>query len=990
MAVHRLIHQIFGDAESRHSKRRLFLIILGILAGLSLIFSIATKVTFIAESEEDYLRVAVAGPMTGDNAEIGRSMMQGAQLYVDMVNEGDGIDGVKFSLDAVDDGDTVEGAREAASKIADSSRVSGVIGHWASAASLAAGAVYSEKGVPAITPNSANPLVTSQSEWLFSALANDEVQTRFLANYVRNVLGQKLVTIIQDEQNYGTTIASNFEATFRRFGTAIRYNWSYDVKAGNVDGQLNTILHELKEKRDAGTLFLAMNEQHGARFLRMIRDAGIKNPVVAPNFMATAAFMKRLDALAANTDRDPATYTDKMLMAAPILFDTANELAQDFKTRYRAKFGEDPDWVAAYAYDAARLLVEAHRPLIKAGLTDDIKMRRMDLRDELLDHDAPEKAIDGVTGPTWFDGKGEAQKPVLIGVYNGRNIISALTQLQPIAPGSSANYIQELKKGRVLYVNDRFMYKTNVVYTGLQVNEISEIDTDENQYTLEFLIWFRYRGTFEPQDLNFANAVEPITLETPIDERKVGDMIYRLYRVKAKFNMDFTDTVRAYGTHVVGLRFTHDKLNRNNLLYVVDVLGLGLEKGRNVLDTIEEARALNPGLGWNADRAWISQDVSERGTKGDPTYVGFGSTEPAFSKIDLGILLTPAEINARDFIPGEFFVYIAIFGVLGSVFAVLMDRKEKGRFWTVQSWGLRVAAWPAALLAVGNLLLDFSFQHLEVQYIDVIVLVYKVLWWVLPARLLGIAMERFIWRPLEDHTERNIPNVIRVFASVVIYSFASFGVIAFVFDQQLTSLLASTGLLAMIVGLAIQANISNIFSGIVINLERPFSVGDWVRIGDMDEGRVIDITWRTTRVKTRNGYVISLPNGQVSEAQVHNFNSFDCVRLEIPIFLDADVEPEAAQAAMMMALEKAEDVLDEPEREVRFKGIVWQYGWVSEYEVQFWIGDYGPKEEIAEGVLGLVYKSLRDNGMSPSGTPNLTDASTPGGAKPPAADMVPA
>ena len=183
--------------------------------------------------------------------------------------------------------------------------------------------------------------------------------------------------------------------------------------------------------------------------------------------------------------------------------------------------------------------------------------------------------------------------------------------------------------------------------------------------------------------------------------------------------------------------------------------------------------------------------------------------------------------------------------------------------------------------------------------------------------------------------------------------------------QQLTSLLASTGLLAMIVGLAIQTNISNIFSGIVLNLERPFSVGDWVRIGEQDEGVVIDITWRTTRVKTRNGYVISLPNGQVSESHVHNFNSFDCVRLELQVWLDAAVEPEEALAAMMMGLEKADDVLDQPEREVRFKGIHWNLGWVAEYEIQFWIADYGPREEIAEGVLGQVYKSLRDNDMAP-------------------------
>ena len=173
-------------------------------------------------------------------------------------------------------------------------------------------------------------------------------------------------------------------------------------------------------------------------------------------------------------------------------------------------------------------------------------------------------------------------------------------------------------------------------------------------------------------------------------------------------------------------------------------------------------------------------------------------------------------------------------------------------------------------------------------------------------------------------------------------------------DEALTSILASTGLLAMIIGLAVQANISNIFSGIVINMERPFNVGDWVQIGDVDEGWVVDITWRTTRVKVRNGYVVSIPNGQVSEAQIHNFNSFDAVRMEVPLYLDAKYPMMEAAQIMEDAVAQAPDILDTPEREVRFKGVNWEFGWVAEYEIQFWIDHYARKEEIVEGALSVI------------------------------------
>jgi len=545
--------------------------------------------------------------------------------------------------------------------------------------------------------------------------------------------------------------------------------------------------------------------------------------------------------------------------------------------------------------------------------------------------------------------------------------------LQLIKSEGARNYIDELKRGRMLYVNDRFMYKTNVVYTGLQVNKIENLDVEKNQYDLDFSIWFRYRGQFEPQDLVFVNAVEPIKLEKPADERQVGDMVYRLYRVKGKFRLNFTETRRPYGQQVVGVGFTHRLLNKNNLQYVVDVLGLALEKGETVKDKLEAVQALNPATGWIIERAWNSQDIVPKGTMGNPAYVGFAATDPDFSQIDLGMVIKRGEFNARDFVPTEVFIYIGIFALIGTIFAVGMDRRERGRFWAAQSWFLRLVSWPLLLLSGGNLAIDLAFQNLPDHYISMVILVYDTLWWLVPARLMGLAVERFVWVPLEDHTERNIPNVIRVFASVTIYTLAICGVIAFVFDQTLTSILASTGLLAMIIGLAVQANIPNIFSGIVINMERPFNVGDWVRIGDLDEGRVVDITWRTVRVKVRNGYVISIPNGQVSESQIHNFNSFNAVRLELPLYLDAKYPLLESADIMEEGLAGAPDILDSPEREVRFKGVERHPGaWVAVYEIQFWLDNYARREEIAEGALGHVWDALMAKGIYPAEQPDPT------------------
>ena len=415
---------------------------------------------------------------------------------------------------------------------------------------------------------------------------------------------------------------------------------------------------------------------------------------------------------------------------------------------------------------------------------------------------------------------------------------------------------------------------------------------------------------------------------------------------------------------LIGFDFAHRFLNRNNLQYVTDVLGIGLAGNTTFQAILERNQVISEKLDWDIDRAWVSQEIVPVGTRGDPTYVGHGSVDPLFSRITLGILTSPARINVRDFVPEEYFVYLTIFGVLGTVFAVLMDRKKHGRFWSAQSWMLRLMSWPVLLLAGGSLLLDFAVQELQAGYVDMIVLVYDCLWWIVPARICGIALERFLWVPLEQHTRRMVPNVIRMFGSLNIYILAAFGIIAFVFDQKITSLLATSGLLAMIIGLAIQANISNVFSGIAINIERPFVVGDWVKIGDLEEGEVVDITWRTVRVKSRNGFTISVPNGQASEWPVHNYTAGKVTRLSYNLNVDPDVDPRIIEDVLMRALLKSENLVKEPKPSVRYNGTVDGYNdWGGQFSIQYWIANYSMREQIASDVWDNVWDELEKAGL---------------------------
>ena len=86
--------------------------------------------------------------------------------------------------------------------------------------------------------------------------------------------------------------------------------------------------------------------------------------------------------------------------------------------------------------------------------------------------------------------------------------------------------------------------------------------------------------------------------------------------------------------------------------------------------------------------------------------------------------------------------------------------------------------------------------------------------------------------------------------SGIIYLAAAFGIIAYVFDLPVQGLLATSGAIAIVLGIALQSNLNDVFSGIVLSLSGPYRPGDWINIEGGTEGRVIETNWRATHVLT--------------------------------------------------------------------------------------------------------------------------------------------
>lgn len=128
--------------------------------------------------------------------------------------------------------------------------------------------------------------------------------------------------------------------------------------------------------------------------------------------------------------------------------------------------------------------------------------------------------------------------------------------------------------------------------------------------------------------------------------------------------------------------------------------------------------------------------------------------------------------------------------------------------------------------------------------------IFGIVWWLLGAWLVKSLFDLVVRRTI--FPDDNVPHARRLFADLasgLIYVVALVGILDTVFKQPLSGVLATSGILAIVLGLALQSTLADVFSGLAINIERPFSAGDWITVTDSVAGQVMEINWRATRIR---------------------------------------------------------------------------------------------------------------------------------------------
>ena len=246
--------------------------------------------------------------------------------------------------------------------------------------------------------------------------------------------------------------------------------------------------------------------------------------------------------------------------------------------------------------------------------------------------------------------------------------------------------------------------------------------------------------------------------------------------------------------------------------------------------------------------------------------------------------------------------------------------------------------------------------------------------WISGAFLVQRFFTVFVWDGvIAGISGRPVPRLPKDFTGILLFGVAFMGVLATVFDQSITGIWATSGVFGIIVGIALRNVILDVFIGLSMHVEQPFRIGDWVMVHQNRRenhivGQVIEVNWRTTRLKTTEKNMIVVPNSRMGEAILTNYmQPKPYFRIDLEFVLDYEIAPNRAIRLLLGAVKSLVDdsrILNKPEPEVRLDEAL---GHGQKYEVRFFILPTGvsPKES-RHLVNRRVLEHLARSGISPA------------------------
>jgi small-conductance mechanosensitive channel/CRP-like cAMP-binding protein len=246
----------------------------------------------------------------------------------------------------------------------------------------------------------------------------------------------------------------------------------------------------------------------------------------------------------------------------------------------------------------------------------------------------------------------------------------------------------------------------------------------------------------------------------------------------------------------------------------------------------------------------------------------------------------------------------------------------------------------------------------------------EIIWWLAGAWLTVGFLRAFVVLGQKPRESKLVQDLL----AGLIYLAAVFAIVAYVFDLPVKGLLATSGALAIIIGLALQSSLGDVFSGIVLNLERPYRVGDWIILDDAVQGTVIETNWRATHILTGNQDVAIVPNSVIAKSKLVNCSTPSKIHgASLRVKLAPSLTPAAGGDLLREVLLGSTHILRIPAPAVTIKDLSAE---MIDFELSYSVADVGAVDAAQNEIFDRVYRAVAAAGARFA--PRLAGASEKG------------
>lgn len=336
-------------------------------------------------SAED-IPVGEFASLTGGSASFGQSSHKGTLLAIEEINAAGGVLGKNLRLITEDDQSQAGQPATIVRKLISQDKVVAVLGEVASSKSLEAAPICQQNKIPMITPASTNPKVTEVGDYIFRVCFIDPFQGTVMSKFAQSKGWKKIAVLTDVKQDYSVGLTEFFIKDFTAGGGQIVKEQKFSSGDKDFKPQLTSIK---ASKPDA--IFVPGYYAEVALIAKQARLLGIKVPLLGGDGWVGDSLLK----VAGNS-------LDGCYLSCHFSADDQAPKTTEFVAKFKAKYGETPDDMAALGYDSAMILADAIK---RAGTTEPQKLR---------DAIAATRNHDGITGTITLDAARNASKPAVI------------------------------------------------------------------------------------------------------------------------------------------------------------------------------------------------------------------------------------------------------------------------------------------------------------------------------------------------------------------------------------------------------------------------------------------------------------------------------------------------------------------------------------------------------------------------------------------------